>query len=684
MHVKIRTMASGGFVMIVSLKRFRPFGLVVMSFLVLALFVVVPRAGADDEEYEPIDSTMCGDCHEASEHGSSFDDDLSHSVHEGLECQDCHQYKDTIPHRELDEPFYVGCEGCRTCHEDVSEEYQAHGRAAVGTCEDMPHCSDCHGSHDILPSSAARSRVHPSNLRETCGACHENLDITSKYETLYDHPVSLYEASVHGKIGKGGAYAAADCVDCHGVGGSAHKILAPNYPESSISHENIPQTCGQCHKAIEQDYWDGIHGKLVKDGIAEAPVCTDCHGEHGILSPSDPNSPVSKAEVAQQTCARCHNAMVINEKYGLEGSRNVSFIDSYHGLKSGEGDSRVANCASCHGAHRILPSSDPESSVNTANLKQTCGQCHPKITEKIAETPIHGVGNVPKRAPIAQWIQKAYIILIFLVIGGMFLHNALDYISRVREMMARRPRVMRMRMDEVWQHTLLMVSFTVLVITGFSLTYHQSFFAKFFFGWEGGFRMRGLIHRVSAVILMLTSLWHLIYLFTPRGKQFFKDMLPTMNDVRFFINRMLNFIGKGEHLGCTQRFNYAEKAEYWALIWGTIVMAATGLLLWFDNFFSAFFGRTVFDVAITIHFWEAWLASLAILVWHLYGVMFNPEVYPMNPAWINGTMSEELYAHEHPGHLEEARARTEELLKKHLSKVRRDLGDDDDSQKPIA
>lgn len=208
--------------------------------------------------------------------------------------------------------------------------------------------------------------------------------------------------------------------------------------------------------------------------------------------------------------------------------------------------------------------------------------------------------------------------------------------------------------------------------------------AKFFFGWEGGFAMRGTVHRVAAVIMTIGSFWHLFYCFTTRGKKFVKDMLPTMADVHFFINKMLSFIGKGHSAGCTQRFNYAEKAEYWALIWGTIVMAVTGILLWFDNFFSAFFGREVFDVAVTVHFWEAWLASLAILVWHMYGVMFNPEVYPMNPAWINGTMSEELYKHEHPGHLEEARAETDDLLQKHLQKVRRDLGDDGEPPNPIA
>ncbi len=94
---------------------------------------------------------------------------------------------------------------------------------------------------------------------------------------------------------------------------------------------------------------------------------------------------------------------------------------------------------------------------------------------------------------------------------------------------------------------------------------------------------------------------------------------------------------------CVQRFNYVEKAEYWALVWGTAVMIVTGIMLWFDNWFIQFLPKGVLDVALVIHFWEAWLASLAILVWHLYSVIFHPHVYPMNPSWITGNMPDEMY-----------------------------------------
>ena len=96
------------------------------------------------------------------------------------------------------------------------------------------------------------------------------------------------------------------------------------------------------------------------------------------------------------------------------------------------------------------------------------------------------------------------------------------------------------------------------------------------------------------------------------------------------------------------RFSYVERGEYWAVIWGTVIMLATGLLLWFDNLAVRFVSKDVLDVVLVIHFYEAVLAALAIAVWHSYATIFNPEVYPGNPAWIHGKMPMAMYEHEHP------------------------------------
>ncbi len=373
-----------------------------------------------------------------------------------------------------------------------------------------------------------------------------------------------------------------------------------------------------------------------------------------------------------------HESTTLNEKYGLPAGRLRSFIDSYHGLKSKSGDTHVANCASCHGVHRILQSSDEFSSIHPNNLQKTCGECHPNISERLAATPIHTFSENDKntRSAAAIIIEKIYIIAIIVIIGLMIIHWIIDLIRQVINIM-HKPQVQRMRTNEVFQHTLTMVSFIILVITGFTLRFGDGWLAKFFFGWEGGFELRGIIHRVAAVIFIITTIWHVLYLmFTTRGKAFFKDMLPGLIDLTQFYERIMYNLGRRKNTPQFKRFGYVEKAEYWAIVWGTVVMILSGIFLWFDNYFSLFLPKGFFDVSVVIHYWEAWLATLAIVVWHLYSTLFSPHVYPMNPSWITGKMPEDMYKREHPEHLEEAKEEEKSAIRKEmdtLSLSRKDI-----------
>jgi cytochrome b subunit of formate dehydrogenase len=168
------------------------------------------------------------------------------------------------------------------------------------------------------------------------------------------------------------------------------------------------------------------------------------------------------------------------------------------------------------------------------------------------------------------------------------------------------------------------------------------------FGWDHGFQVRGIIHRVAAVVMILSTVWHMFFLLTHRGRVFFKDMIPNFTDLKDFIQRILYNLGLSKTAPRFKRFSYIEKAEYWALVWGTAVMILTGILLWFDNMFVQFLPKGFLDVSLVIHFYEAILASLAILIWHLYSTVFNPHVYPMNPSWITGKMPRDMFVHEHP------------------------------------
>jgi cytochrome b subunit of formate dehydrogenase len=157
------------------------------------------------------------------------------------------------------------------------------------------------------------------------------------------------------------------------------------------------------------------------------------------------------------------------------------------------------------------------------------------------------------------------------------------------------------------------------------------------------------LHRIAAIVFMGTVLWHCIFLIaTRRGRQVFVDMLPRWADFVHFFQTIAYNLRMHSERPREGRFTYVEKAEYWALVWGTVVMIASGMVLWFDVGIARYVLLQVIDAALVFHFWEAWLATLAIAVWHFYSVLFDPEIYPMNPSWLDGTMPEWMHRHEHP------------------------------------
>jgi len=620
---------------------------------------VAPAVG-EQPSTSPASADDCTSCHKMGSNGNPAapTDVLAKSVHASLDCVSCHATITTdVANVEGGNPHGAGSRvvDCGACHEEQAEVYRKHGRMEVGKDSDIPRCWNCHGYHDVLPSSNRDSHVHPKNLAGTCMACHTDVDMVKQHDILKDVPIRLYVSSVHGQATSRDLNAAANCNHCHSGRDpdgtpTAHRILGPADQDSTINHFNIPATCGQCHKGVTEDFWEGVHGQLVKRGEVDAPVCTTCHGEHGIIRTDDPTSPVSAAHVAEQTCAPCHESVVLNEKYGIPGGRLKSYVDSYHGHKAKAGDVAVANCASCHGAHRILPSSDPTSSISAANLQATCGRCHPGISPQLASAGIHTT-STGIRVGWPEFFRKLYLVLIAVTVGGMLLHNLADWIRHVKQMV-KKPFVIRLTTNETLQHWALMISFIVLVISGFALRFSEAWWVRLLFGWGNGkgFEFRGTVHRTAAVVLIVVAVWHMIYLFSTRGRHMMREMIAGKRDLANIKENILYFLGRRDRGPDFGRFTYMEKCEYWALVWGTGIMTVTGLMLWFDNYFIGRWGlpKGVLDVMLVIHYYEAWLATLAILVWHIYGTMFSPAVYPMNPAWLTGRMPRDLYLHEHP------------------------------------
>ena len=163
-----------------------------------------------------------------------------------------------------------------------------------------------------------------------------------------------------------------------------------------------------------------------------------------------------------------------------------------------------------------------------------------------------------------------------------------------------------------------------------------------------GEKVRGVTHRIAGVVLIGIGVYHLVYVARTRdGRRLLLDFLPAPKDATDAWGTMLYYLGLRSEKPEFQRFNYAEKAEYWALVWGLIVMAGTGVMLWAKISVGHLLARWWLDVATAIHLYEAILATLAIVVWHFYQVFFDPDVYPMNWAWWDGKMSFEHYREEH-------------------------------------
>jgi cytochrome b subunit of formate dehydrogenase len=185
-----------------------------------------------------------------------------------------------------------------------------------------------------------------------------------------------------------------------------------------------------------------------------------------------------------------------------------------------------------------------------------------------------------------------------------------------------------------------------LAVTGFALKFPDSWVAWLLGSSEP---LRRWAHRIAGVVLLGVGAYHLIYVAaSATGRRLLRDLLPTRRDVRDVLAAVRYLTGLSREKPRFGRFGYAEKIEYWAVVWGTIIMGVTGLMVWFKIEVTQWLPRWAVDVALTIHFYEAVLACLAIAVWHFYHVMFDPDVYPVNPAFWDGRVSRHWMEEEHP------------------------------------
>ncbi len=343
------------------------------------------------------------------------------SVHGSMQlpCTACHAdvSADKFPHGEV-KPVQ-----CASCHEKAVKEYTAtiHGKARAGGNPVAASCTNCHGSHDILKSSNPASRTGHTNIEKTCGACHGNEAIIQQAKLPGGNIISQYHDSIHGQAmakKTSAREAVPTCTGCHG----AHDMRPKSDPESRVARANIPATCATCHMGVKATWEKSEHGKLRQANVLQAPGCTDCHTTHAIAQHRDPKFELAVAE----QCGTCHADFA------------STYRDTFHGQVTKLGFTQIATCASCHGAHEVLPKDNPLSKVSAQNRLATCQQCHPKANANFVSFDPHANKHSRERGQLLFFTGKFMDLLLLGVFVFFGAHTLLWFFRSLKAVKERR------------------------------------------------------------------------------------------------------------------------------------------------------------------------------------------------------------------------------------------------------
>ncbi len=497
-------------------------------------------------------------------------------------------------------------------------------------------CADCHNDVKAVPHAPGPGRVD-------CSRCHPRRPPDARLE---DAKLAFATPGLHEAMTPGEGRRRPACVDCHATHGT-HDAEG----RSPVGGRHMLRMCGACHDRCAGEYAQSIHGRALLAGNRDSPSCATCHPEHG-------RSPEVERAERLVVCVSCHDDPGLQVRYALPGHRLSSYLGSYHGAAASLGETRAADCASCHGTHLILPSSDPRSTVSQRNLKTTCGGCHPGMKSLGASGHFH-VQPSPGHDRVVFWVRLAYQVLVCGMMIAFLSYIALDLLAGPRRRAgqpphegvpgAAGPEFERLTLHQRVQHWTLILIFTLLIVTGLPLAFPRWDISHGVVAALGGMGVRAVVHRAAAVALTLLVGYHLAYvLFSRRGHWEFRQLLPSFRDVGDLLAMVAYFFSFSRRRPAFDRYNYIEKFEYFAVAWGSVVMITSGIVLWTPHLSLSLVPKWVIDVALVVHSWEAILAFLAIIIWHMYNVHWNPAVFPMSRVWLTGRISLEEFRENHP------------------------------------
>lgn len=209
--------------------------------------------------------------------------------------------------------------------------------------------------------------------------------------------------------------------------------------------------------------------------------------------------------------------------------------------------------------------------------------------------------------------------------------------------------VQRLSRSQRIQHLLLLVSFVILIVTGLSLKFHDTWFGKFIITVEGGVVARGIFHRLAAVLLIFVTIYHYLYVLLSRyGHEQFLLLLPRGKDFSDAWKSVLHNLGIRKEPPLLDKYAPPDKFQYWAVVAGSVLMILSGLVLWFLSQAMLILPKWIVDITRVVHSYQGVIIAVVILVWHLYIVHLSSGRFPMSRIWIDGKITLEELKEEHP------------------------------------
>jgi cytochrome b subunit of formate dehydrogenase len=519
---------------------------------------------------------------------------------------------------------------CISCHDD--ELFRVRFGSSV---HGQNSCTSCHTDiRDLAAHMEGRQKPAPVN----CGSCHQQI-------------VQDYRKNFH--------YLQEDfrCADCH------RGIHALGKADKNFKLAVIKK-CTECHG--NDEYADSGHGEAVLKGNQDSAACSDCHGLHDtrVYHTSLAAYPDEAREFYTDKCKRCHADREMMARSGLSADVVRQYEATYHGKVQDIGyPTHVAGCADCHRTHNILPKTNPRSSIYPGNLVTNCGRCHQGFHPRFVNYQAHPDYLTRKRYPALFWTFLFMSGLLIFTFGFFWSHTLLwwrksYWEQHKREKLGIEPeclesgsedleQVQRFTVTERVLHVLLILSFMVLVMTGFPLKYHSARWAALLAGLWGGAAYAGFVHRIAAAVLIalfLYVMWLSLRFVFPKGRRtdgwqerlFGPDSLfPNRKDWEDIKGMFRWFFDRGD-MPRFDRWTYWEKFDFWAVFWGMFAIGGSGLLLWKPEWSSWFVPGWLLNIAALIHSEEALLAGLFIFTVHFFNTHFIPTKFPLDRIIFTG------------------------------------------------